>query len=947
MTVLDSGVGHGRLGIRSGMSLFDELVGLPVYDKRTIVEARPAVLVEDWTFVGSGSYQTAFDQPFDDVRLDVVAVETTDEILVREDSLGRCLASPGTFFYEILEVPPPTIPLWDDGVTQWDDGVTRWDPTSFLTVHLSDGSNPSGTKVMAMVGLYFANKGMVEPSLGDEKLTNGGFEDGFTDWTIAAGGNANLDIVGADAIVESGSARWTLFSTTSNFKAITRRISLVAGAMYRISGLYLVIPTGDPTTQIRVDVLDPSLTDYVQENGRDMLPTPGATELLDTGGSTRRFIFDFVASETGDFLLQLRGAAANTAGGFAFWDDGSSAWDSSTRWDDFGAGFPSAMADDVSLRRIWRFNYHEPRISGTAVPEVQTGSRDIFFTAQQIGTGAISFVNGDGYFEELMARFNWESHDMFIRVGGAFRDGEELLVDDYRTRFRAIMRRDSVTDEKADLALEDVRSFILQTLPPRTYTSSDFEGLDPSLDGKGKARPMWFGPKSDITPVRIDLTPNGYGVYELADPEDMPNGITSVDEVYSYIDSEAAGNLDSARRRLLVEGSDYAVDLIAAQVEILRDIQLIEVVADQNSIDWSQTAAATPILSGFVIPGTYLPHELANAIVTVLNAQAGSSKSAFYDQTTHTFSFSRSFGFFNLHIGDGPNKDGSIWSTVGFTEKDNLTGATSYTGDTAVYATPEEDHILRMGGVGYRDSTPENTFTGVSGAPIQIGADIVRVLWELFMGQDPALIDEPSFLGARISAPYALGAYIRSNQDIKSIFQRIQDSDRANIVIDGTGRIRFIVNVPGAEPAGTPGMTDSDYIEWAMRKELDNVYGVVRILYDEDPTLGDTQVREVVDPDTETLFSRKGAKEFLTYLTDPSDAGTVATATLNLASSPQRLAEFRVKGLVELVEGEKVRLTRERGIDVTESLDDELFRVLLVRNAPLSASTQILAVEDI
>lgn len=946
--VLDTKRGHGRLGIRGAMRTFDELVALPVYEKRVAIEARPAVLVVNWTLDQGDTYQAVFDQPFLDSRLDVLAVITSiDAGLTRVETLDECRATPGTYFYDFLEVPPATIPLWDDGVTQFDDGVTQWDPFSVLYVHLFDGSDPNFVEVTAKVGIHIASKGLVEPTFSDEKNVNGGFEDGLTNWSLLGGGAATVSLETIAPIEGFQSLRWDLSATANNFKVARYDpgIDVVRGEVYRVSGLYLIDQKIDPTARLRVEVIA-SGGNYIQEDGRNLSTSIPATELFDTGEKVRRFIFDFVAPETGNLTLQFVGQGVPSTAGIPLFDDGSTVWDGvGALWDDFGIGFPTILLDAVSVKRIWRFNYHEHKVSPTAVPEVQTGSRDIFFTAQQIGTGGIDFVNGEGFFESLVALFAFESHELFIRVGGAFADGEELLIDDYRTRFKAVMRRDQVDDVRATFDLEDVRSFILQTIPPNTFTLPEFPDLDPAEEGKLRA--VWFGPVFNITPVRIDLTGNGYGVYELADPTIVPNGITSIDNLYSYADGAAAAAKDSARRKTLALGVDYSEDLLNARFTLLQDVQIIEITSENNAIDWSQTGGGTPILSGFIPPGLYMPHELANAITTVLNAQGGADKSCAYNQTTHDFTLTRAAPSFNLHLGDGPNKGNAIWSTIGFTGSANLTGLLSYTGDTAIYTDPETDHILRADGVGARDTVPVPRFTGTSGDPVQIGADITRALWELFLDQQADLIDEPSFLDARTTAPQPLGIYIRKSEDVKSIFQKIQNSNRSNIVIDGEGVIRFIVNQPGAQPPDTPSLDDSDYISWNMRQQIDEVFGTIRIFYAEDATTGAFITREVKDENTEQLYSRTGAKDFTTYLVESDDALGIANLFLALASNPQRLAEFTIKGFVELVEGQKLLLTRERAIDTTEQLSDELFRVLQVRSGPLSAQTQILAVEDV
>ncbi|MGH9316925.1 MAG: hypothetical protein ACRD1P_07460, partial [Thermoanaerobaculia bacterium] len=629
----------------------------------------------------------------------------------------------------------------------------------------------------------------------------------------------------------------------------------------------------------------------------------------------------------------------------ATWDDGITLWDGAVvRWDVFGAGLPVALLDEVGLAPIYRFNYHEPRLTGRALPQVASGSRDVFFATQQLGTGNIGLANGDGYFDPALALFGWEQTEVPIRVGGAFADTgrEELLKDDYRVQFKGITRRDSNTDAEASFALEDVRSFVARTIPLNVYSAATQAALDPAF--AGKVRPVWFGPVENITPAKIALTGLLNGVYELADPAFLPNGITAVTRVYSYATSAAASAEDASLRVLLVAGLDYSTDLMLAQVSILLDVQVIVVDTTNNFLDWNEGAGA---LSAQVASGLYTPNQLATAIQLALNSAGALNKAAVYDESTRLFTLSRAAGAFNLLTQTGVNKATSIWKTIGFNVNADKTAAASYLGDEAIFVSPEKDHFLRVDGVGSRDTIPNGQFTGQSGDPIQIGADIVRVLWEVFLGQDPVLVDESSFVDARSSASQVLGIYMNSAESIVSVFQKLQNSNRANIVIDGDGRIKYLVNQPGVAPVGTPLVQDVDIIRFQMNLEIDDVYGTIRILYDRNPSTNALATATVFDPETAVRYHRPSSKEFTTYLTSGTDASAVAFAFLAISAAPPRKAELTIKGLVELVEGEKITIDRLRGVDASGSLAGDLFRVLSVRKSPQEARTEILAVEDV
>lgn len=941
MTVLEDRVGHGRLGFRSALRLFEDLTGLPVYEKRVLVDCSPSVLVPEWTIDQGATWLAPFDVRFDDVLLDVVGVDADAfPPLMRVESLDECRSTPGTFFFQIFESDAPPL-TWDDGFSLWDAATSLWDTFSFLFVHLPDDSNPNGTVTAARVGFFFANRGIVEPTLGRDLITNGDFEDDFDGWTTSGAGDASVELETTSPIRGATSARWILAATVDNFRDLDQQRVAYSGGIYRLDALY-VASNG---ASIKIIILGPD-GQFLQSNGREPGVAEEPTFLASESGdmNVRRLVLDFRAWVDGTYTIRIRGQAPNNTASIPLWDDAVTVWDGADSWDDFGANLPVVLLDEVRFKRIFRFNYHEPRITGRSLPQVQSGSRDVFFSAQQIGTGNIGLANGDGYFDDALDLFGWEQTEMPIVVGGAFSDSgrEELLKDDYRTQFKGIIRRDRSHDAETSFEMEDVRGFVGRSVPFRVYNTLDLPGLNSALSGK--VRPIWFGPVENITPSRIALTVLGYGTYEVADPDFLPNGITSVTAVRSYTTAAAATAEDATLRILLTVGLHYSVDLLGASITILEDVQAIVVTETNNFLDFNEGGGG---LVAQVAVGIYAPAQLATAIAVALNSVGALNKSAAYDQTTKMFSLSRAAGTFNLLTQTGANRTASIWSTIGFETGADRTGAASYLADEAIFVSPEKDHFLRVDGVGARDTVPDGRFTGTSGDPIQRGADVARVLWELLLGQDPNLVDEDSFVDARTAAPQALGIYVNAVESVSSIFQKLQNSNRANIVIDGDGRIRYIVNQPGQVPAGTTTLSDADFIRFEMKQEIDDVHGIIRVLFDRNPTSGGFSTASATEPETSVRYKRPSAKEFTTYLTSLIDAVENAQAFLAISAAPPRKMEFTVKGLVDLVEGEKVLVDRLRGIDASGTLAGDLFRVLSVRKSPQEARTEILAVEDV
>ena len=76
-------------------------------------------------------------------------------------------------------------------------------------------------------------------------------------------------------------------------------------------------------------------------------------------------------------------------------------------------------------------------------------------------------------------------------------------------------------------------------------------------------------------------------------------------------------------------------------------------------------------------------------------------------------------------------------------------------------------------------------------------------------------------------------------------------------------------------------------------------------------------------------------------------AGFIAQEFLQIAKAPPLKIECAVKGLVDKFEGDKLVVSRDRGVDSTGLLAEKLYRILQIRKSPEEARTEIVAVEDI
>ena len=631
--------GHGALGIRARMRDFVSLIDTSETEKTIIVELQPVQEVQEWSPDQGGAFVSSVDFSFDGVRRDIIDVRSlVNPTLRRVETLDQVRAQEGTFFYDPEQVFTAS-GSWDDGFTEWDDGVSRWDQFTQLFVHLTDDIDPDETTIVAVHSFGFAPKGMVQPQFGPRKLLNGGFETfiggkaafwevfegtGFTEWddgsTTWDDGSTTwdellqalfeatspLNVREGDSALGMAVAAGGITSTRQN---LTNEFTI--GKIYRFYGAYKT--QGDVTAQIVISTDLDTPKDSIFEDGRSIDPaTNHFIDLSGTGGEYRRFAIDFIAfNATHQFLLR---AVSGGGAGEVFWDD-------------------------VDVRRIWSFKYFEPRVQMSAIPETRSGTHDVFFGQKNVGVGSVRLVNSNGgdfdrgYFYELVPKLEWMNQNCIVRWGGEFPplapgdESQEILLEDFENAFVGLIQGQNLNTDQYEMSLQDLRSFFHASVPIELYDIGQFSDMDPLL--QGKVRPLLFGRKENISPPRIRLSLGNYGVYEIADVTDAPNGIFRVDNVFAYVDQEAADSLDAANRITLEEGIDYAVDLDAGTISIINDVGPFVVTSENNIIEWQD--GPIPISEAFVPVGRYTATQLAAIIELTMEPVTGNDYSVTYD----------------------------------------------------------------------------------------------------------------------------------------------------------------------------------------------------------------------------------------------------------------------------------------------------------------------------
>ncbi len=636
----------------------------------------------------------------------------------------------------------------------------------------------------------------------------------------------------------------------------------------------------------------------------------GGVALPGTDGEWRRFAFDFAARGTS--RLRLKASATGDRVG------------------------EMVRFDRVKLQRIWRWVYYEPRLAASSIPSVETGSNDIFFGGKRVGSGGLRLLNGDGRVERIFAQLDWVGAACHASHGGAFADGQEVLFDDVRRIFSGIVQGIGGTDAEISIEIQDSRVLFQANLPPDIYEYTRFGSLDPRL--QGKPRPLWFGSVVNITPARIDVVTNDYGEYELADCTLAPNGIGSVAAVWAYLDETAANEQRTDKRVQLVESTDYTADLATARVTIVKDAQVLEITESNRRLDFSDGSTRVAEIT----LGVYTPRTLAVAVETAMNA-VSSGITVSYSDATHKFTIAKGSGTLQLLINTGANKETAVWTLLGFARGANKTGSLSYTADSAIFTDSDKQHVLRVDGRGFKDDAL-GTYTGTPSAVIETGEAILRTLTRYL---PPVTLDEVSLDEARARAPESLSLYLNESTSIKGIFDALEFSNIANIVLDGEGRLFYLVYM-GDVPAGITDFYDRDFLEFDVTFGPTDCYSTITVRFGRDPTTGKYFARSASDPATSLRFNRPNSRPFDTLLVLEDNAQAAASRMLELARVPARKIRFSAKGkLVDKKVGDKIRVTRSRALDADGRLSAKVLRILSIRQDYQQGRSTVECVDDV
>jgi hypothetical protein len=865
---------------------------------------------------------------------DVVGVQTSvnPRDLTRVEALADVVA--GTYFCDIDAVADGEVDIY---------------------VQMPDDSDPEDATVVFLLLFTFGVQGAVHPWLGEDKLVDGSLEEwssstNLTNWTdsMQSGWSANQ----VDAIAPNGTYALKLVATagssgTNGFVRPDSGVSIEGGKMYRCSGYYKTDPLGLPADCFAAvmpcgfgggsDVL---------RDGRSYAASAvvaNASALRETFGSVRRLLFDFIADPAWA-SLNLRLLGVNNTGGAT----------------------PRAINiwfDEVKVQRIWRFNFYEPRLNPNSLPDVETQSQSHIFSGKTMTIGSVTLINGDGRLEQLLDQLLKHNKPAQVWTAGFFSDGQEVYRDNWNGSFPALTRKAEVMDEAVSFELEDARTLTDINFPPNRYTVDDDPDLDENIEGQPK--PLLFGDTrtNNVKARRVDLTANDFGAYELLDPEvpNADNAPVDASGALRVYPNEELADKDEKGYDITDSTLDFSFASNNTRWTVLRDIRNMRYNRGGDDV-------GTGLTFDFDIGGGALtapldvegpPYKVASDLAAAMNTAAGVANiTVVVTESTHKFTVDRASGgaALNLRMQSGAAAHQQAWKLLGFDTGADLGALGPFVANDPVFESPEADHIIRFVSGGFKDDAA-GSICGSASAVLDTAPAAISWILQKVCKVPPSKIDVDSFSDARVALlaeDMQIRAYFSGEEDVAEVIARLEASAQMDVVVDGEGVWRCIRNPSTISRY----FYDQDYLAgtWKMWEDPQQIYKLVKVLYGYHPATG--EFRKTAEAGGAPIGNeiRHGTDrelEIMSYLDD--DGGDIAAAAAVLAQRVfnfswrvPRLVQFGAAGkLAGLLIGQKVSITRERGLSSTGSLDDVTFRVLGVRRNDLTGVGTLTAIEAI
>ena len=230
--------------------------------------------------------------------------------------------------------------------------------------------------------------------------------------------------------------------------------------------------------------------------------------------------------------------------------------DSTWYFDDFSIKqLLNAALADGAVKSSYR--YYEPYIGERGIPSISQSTNNIFYGVTSVGSGNISLINNDGYFDKIFKLWIWNNKQVRILVGG-----DDLPYSEYQAIYTGVISNKTYTRRDVKLQIKSTASGLFKTLPTGFFLTSDYADLEPSAEGKPK--PIYYGVYSESQAPLVTCIDTAYGVniyqFEICD-----HAILAISQVYVDFDdgvgwqNQAHANEDLPNAKFTIEHADYVV----------------------------------------------------------------------------------------------------------------------------------------------------------------------------------------------------------------------------------------------------------------------------------------------------------------------------------------------------------------------------------------------------
>ena len=171
--------------------------------------------------------------------------------------------------------------------------------------------------------------------------------------------------------------------------------------------------------------------------------------------------------------------------------------------------------------------FYEPYIAENGIPAISQQTQEIHWGASQISSGAVTFVNSRGFFDQISKRWIWNNKSVKILMGG-----DSLAYSEYAAIFGGKIMQTRFSRSGFTIEIQSNAFALLRTLPINNFWISNYTNLDP--EAEGKPIPYYWGvySASQAPVVTCINTTYGTNVYQFKICDTAYHAIKAITQVY-------------------------------------------------------------------------------------------------------------------------------------------------------------------------------------------------------------------------------------------------------------------------------------------------------------------------------------------------------------------------------------------------------------------------------